>query len=282
MMMSRLKLEGVWSTNRLASSATGVASSNQVLIVVAVISPSMRESTLGQISAGKFTERPPLSENINSTLLYQKIALKQRILLKKESLFLKISPPGRDRRCFPVTCLGLGAAAPEPHGAGRRYVVRWRQDLKAVAARIGRRVSMLCLTAPADYPPNLAACALYLPGQRHPGLRCAGLAAVPVPRSAGNAAGSARPVFYLYGPLCAYPPRFSVLCPGRCGDATLLTPPRKTLAPAAQTAFSSAGCAVRLLRPPPRFCVGAALVAARPKPGTGRKEAGGDKSRPYG
>ena len=27
---------------------------------------------------------------------------------------------------------------------------------------------------------------------------------------------------------------------------------------------------------------GAALVAARPKPGTGRNEAGGDKSRPYG
>ena len=92
--------------------------------------------------------------------------------------------------------MGLGAAAPEPHGAGRRYVVRWRQDLKAVAARIGRRVSMLCLTAPADYPPNLAACALYLPGQRHPGLRCAGLAAVPVPRSAGNAAGL-RPACFL-------------------------------------------------------------------------------------
>ena len=55
---------------------------------------------------------------------------------------------------------------------------------------------MLCLTAPADYPPNLAACALYLPGQRHPGLRCAGLAAVPVPRSAGNAAGL-RPACFL-------------------------------------------------------------------------------------
>ena len=59
--MSRLKLEGVWSTNRLDSSATGVASSNQVLMVVAVISPSIRERTLAQRSAGKFTERPPLS-----------------------------------------------------------------------------------------------------------------------------------------------------------------------------------------------------------------------------
>ena len=151
---------------------------------------------MGQISAGKFTERPPLSENINSTLLYQKIALKATYTTKKRISFSKIFPPVRDRRCFSVTCLELGAAAPEPHGAGRRYVVRWRQDLKAVAARIGRRVSMLCLTAPADYPPNLAACALYLPGQRHPGLRCAGLAAVPVPRSAGNAAGL-RPACFL-------------------------------------------------------------------------------------
>ncbi|BFK70315.1 hypothetical protein I3000191B1_36390 [Flavonifractor plautii] len=49
--------------------------------------------------------------------------------------------------------------------------------------------------------------------------------------------GSARPVFYLYGPLCAYPPS---------------------------------------------FCVGAALVAGRREVWAGRKEAGGDKPRPYG
>ena len=85
----------------------------------------------------------------------------------------------------------------------------------------------------------------------------------------------------LLAPLCAYPPRFSVTL-RLLRDATLLTPPRKTPCACGATAFSSAGCAVRLLRPPPRFCVGAALVAARPKPGTGRKEAGGDKSRPYG
>ena len=113
-----LEVGGGVEHNRLASSATGVASSNQVLIVVAVISPSMRESTLGQISAGKFTERPPLSENINSTLLYQKIALKATYTTKKRISFLKIFPPVRDRRCFPVTCLGLGLRPRNPMEPG--------------------------------------------------------------------------------------------------------------------------------------------------------------------
>ena len=51
--------------------------------------------------------------------------------------------------------------------------------------------------------------------------------------------GSARPVFYLYGPLCAYPPRFSVTL-RLLRDATLLTPPRKTPCACGATAFSSA------------------------------------------
>ena len=51
--MSRLKLDGVWRTNLSASSEMARASSNQVLMVVAVISASMSESTLAQMSAGE-------------------------------------------------------------------------------------------------------------------------------------------------------------------------------------------------------------------------------------
>ena len=53
-MMSRLKLEGVCRTKVSSSRETAMASSNQVLMVVAVISPSIRVSTLAQISAGEF------------------------------------------------------------------------------------------------------------------------------------------------------------------------------------------------------------------------------------
>ena len=127
-MMSRLKLEGVWSTNRLASSATGVASSNQVLIVVAVISPSMRESTLGQISAGKFTERPPLSENINSTLLYQKIALKATYTTKKRISFFEDFSTGPGSALLPRYLLGTGGCGPGTPWAAVRCTMAARLE----------------------------------------------------------------------------------------------------------------------------------------------------------
>ena len=239
MMMSRLKLEGVWSTNRLASSATGVASSNQVLIVVAVISPSMRESTLGQISAGKFTERPPLSENINSALLYQKIALKATYTTKKRISFFKDFSTGPGSALLPRYLLGTGGCGPG---------TPWSRA--AVRCTMAARLEGGCgLHRPArvdalpDGPRRIT----------HPiwwYVRCTCLGnaapdcgAPDLPQSLFPAPpemppGSARPIFYLYdllAPLCAYPPR---------------------------------------------FCAGAALVAARLAGGLGGEERGGRGQAP--
>ena len=210
----------------------------------------MRESTLGQISAGKFTERPPLSENINSTLLYQKIALKATYTTKT---LLRFSTRPGSALSSPVTCLGLRL---RPRNPWSRAAVRC-----TMAARLEggcgpyrpARVDALP-TAPADYPPNLAACALYLPGQRHPGLRCAGLAAVPVPGSAGNAA-ALRPACFLplWSPM-RLPPRFSV---------TLQLLRRHTTYPSAKTPCACGFGSFRLRMRYAfssflRFCVGAA------------------------
>ena len=52
--MSRLNVEGVYSTNWLASREIARVSSNQVLMVVGVISDSIKISTLAQMSSGEF------------------------------------------------------------------------------------------------------------------------------------------------------------------------------------------------------------------------------------
>ena len=67
---------------------------------------------MGQISAGKFTERPPLSENINSTLLYQKIALKATYTTKKRISFFKDFSTGPGSALLPRYLLGTGGCGP--------------------------------------------------------------------------------------------------------------------------------------------------------------------------
>ena len=67
---------------------------------------------MGQISAGKFTERPPLSENINSTLLYQKIALKATYTTKKRISFFEDFSTGPGSALLPRYLLGTGGYGP--------------------------------------------------------------------------------------------------------------------------------------------------------------------------
>ena len=67
---------------------------------------------MGQISAGKFTERPPLSENINSTLLYQKIALKATYTTKNRISFFKDFSTGPGSALLPRYLLGTGGCGP--------------------------------------------------------------------------------------------------------------------------------------------------------------------------
>ena len=56
-----LEIGGGMEDKRLASKETALASSNQVLMVVAVISASMRESILAQTSAGEFMSNHPFT-----------------------------------------------------------------------------------------------------------------------------------------------------------------------------------------------------------------------------
>ena len=85
------------------------------------------------------------------------------------------------------------------------------------------------------------------------------------PRSAGNAAGLRPACFPACAAHCAAAHDGSALPVTLRAllDGQLLVPPQKTPCACGATAFSPAGLAVSLLPGAPRFCVGAALVAAR-------------------
>ena len=89
--------------------------------------------------------------------------------------------------------------------------------------------------------------------------------AVTIPRSAGNAAGLRLACFPACAAHCAAAHDGSALpvTLRALRDGQLLVPPQKTPCACGATAFSPAGLAVSLLPGAPRFCVGAALVAAR-------------------
>ena len=77
--------------------------------------------------------------------------------------------------------------------------------------------------------------------------------------------GFAWPVFRparLTVPRLTTAPRFCVVTLRALRDGQLLVPPQKTPCACGATAFSSAGCAVRLLRTPPRFLSRCAPSAA--------------------
>ena len=196
---------------------------------------------MGQISAGKFTERPPLSENINSTLLYQKIALKATYTTKKESLFKDFST-GPGSALLPRYLLGTGGCGPG---------TPWSRA--AVRCTMAARLEGGCgpyrparVDALPDGPGGL-------PTQF--GGMCAVLAWATPPRTAvrRTCRGPCSPLCRkcrrappgLFLPLWS-PMRLpsALLCHAAAAARATAYPPRKHLAPAAQLLFVC-GCAVR-------------------------------------
>ena len=159
---------------------------------------------MGQISAGKFTERPPLSENINSTLLYQKIALKATYTTKKRISFFEDFSTGPGSALLPRYLLGTGG-----YGPGTPW------SRAAVRCTMAARLEGGCgpyRPARVDALPDGPRLITH-PIWRYVRCTCLGNAA-PDCGAPEMPPGSARPGFYLYGllaPLCAYPPRFCVV-----------------------------------------------------------------------